>query len=236
MNEDLGVRINKYLSEAGVCSRREADRLIEQGLVFIDGNVAENGMKVMLNSVVTVNGKIVSKVNEQIYLAFNKPAGIVCTAEKKEKNNIIDYLNYPKRLMYAGRLDKDSTGLIIMTNDGELINKMMKARNHHEKEYIVTVKNKIDDSFINKMSSGVYLSELEVTTRKCKVTKIDDFTFKIILTQGLNRQIRRMCAELGNSVKKLHRVRIMNIFLNDLKEGKYRNLTEEELCKLKSLL
>lgn len=236
MNDNLGVRINKYLSEAGVCSRREADRLIEQGLVFIDGNVAENGMKVMPGNVVTVNGKIVSKVNEQIYLAFNKPAGIVCTAEKKEKNNIIDYLNYPKRLMYAGRLDKDSTGLIIMTNDGDLINKMMKARNHHEKEYIVTVKNKIDDSFINKMSSGVYLSELEVTTRKCKVTKIDDFTFKIILTQGLNRQIRRMCTELGNSVKKLNRVRIMNIFLNDLKEGKYRNLSDEELCKLKSLL
>lgn len=236
MNEDLGVRINKYLSEAGVCSRREADKLIEQGLVFIDGKLAENGMRVYENDTVSVNGKVVSKVEKQVYLAFNKPSGIVCTAEKKEKNNIINYINYPQRITYAGRLDKDSTGLIILTNDGDIINKMMKARNHHEKEYIVRVKNKIDADFIKRMSEGIYLDELEVTTRKCIVKKIDEYTFNIILTQGLNRQIRRMCKALGNSVVKLHRVRVMNVEIGDLKEGKYRELTSDELCKLKSML
>ena len=234
MDKSEPVRLNKFLSEAGACSRREADRLIEDGRVTIDGKVAEKGMKVMPGQVVKLNGKAVSKVDEMVVLAVNKPRGIVCTEEKREKNNIIKFLNYPTRITYAGRLDKDSRGLLIMTNNGDIINKMMRAGNCHEKEYKVTVDKEITPAFLKKMSEGVEI--LDTVTRPCKVTKIGKYTFKIILTQGLNRQIRRMCEALGYNVKDLYRTRIMNIEIGDLKEGKTRKLTEEELSGLYELI
>lgn len=235
MEENL-VRINKYLAEAGICSRREADRKIEASEVTIDGKIAQSGDKVMKGQVVCVNGIPVQKEEEMILLAMNKPVGIVCTAEKREKNNIIDYLNYPKRIYPVGRLDKDSEGLLLLTNNGDIVNKMMRAGNMHEKEYIVTVNKPISDSFIRGMAGGVLLVELNATTRKCHVKKLSNKTFKIVLTQGLNRQIRRMCEYFGYRVEKLVRVRIMNIELGDLKIGEYRAVTDEEYQKLLALL
>ena len=235
MVEDL-VRINKFLSEAGVCSRREADRKIEAGEVTIDGWVAVSGDKVAPGQTVLVNGKAIKKEEEMTLLAMNKPVGIVCTAEKREKNNIIDYLDYPKRVYPIGRLDKDSEGLILLTNNGDIVNKMMRAGNMHEKEYIVTVNKPISDSFIRGMAGGVPLVELGVTTRKCHVKKLSNRTFKIILTQGLNRQIRRMCEYFGYRVEKLVRVRIMNIELGELKTGEYREVTGEEYKRLLALI
>ena len=228
------VRLNKFLSEAGACSRREADRLIENGKVTVDGKVATMGMKVTPDQVVKVNGKTANKVEDMVVLAVNKPRGIVCTEEKREKNNIIKFLNYPTRITYAGRLDKDSRGLLIMTNNGDIINKMMRAGNCHEKEYKVTVDKEITPSFLKKMSEGVPI--LDTVTRPCKVEKIGKYTFKIILTQGLNRQIRRMCEALGYNVKDLYRTRIMNIEIGDLKEGKTRRLTDKELEGLYELI
>ena len=233
--EDL-VRINKFLSEAGVCSRREADRKIEAGEVTIDGRIAVSGDKVAPGQRVLVNGKEIKKEEEMILLAMNKPVGIVCTAGKREKNNIIDYLDYPKRVYPIGRLDKDSEGLILLTNNGDIVNKMMRAGNMHEKEYIVTVNKPISDSFIRGMAGGVPLVELGVTTRKCHVKKLSNRTFKIILTQGLNRQIRRMCEYFGYRVEKLVRVRIMNIELGELKTGEYREVTKEEYKRLLALI
>ena len=230
------VRINKFLSEAGVCSRREADRKIEAGEVTIDGRIAVSGDKVAFGQTVLVNGKVIKKEEEMILLAMNKPVGIVCTAEKREKNNIIDYIDYPKRVYPIGRLDKDSEGLILLTNNGDIVNKMMRAGNMHEKEYIVTVNKPISDSFIRGMAGGVPLVELDTTTRKCQVKKLSKRTFQIILTQGLNRQIRRMCEYFGYRVEKLVRVRIMNIKLGELKEGEYREVTGEEYRKLLSLI
>lgn len=227
------VRINKYIAEAGVCSRRGADKLIEEGKVTVNGKVAESGMKVTDGDVIVVDGKTISAAEEKLYFAFNKPVGIVCTAEKKEKNNIIDYISYDKRLVYAGRLDKDSEGLIIMTNDGDLVNDMMRARNGHEKEYIVTVNKEIDDDFIYAMSNGVYLDELDTTTKKCKVWKVGKKSFRIILTQGLNRQIRRMCEAFGVKVVSLKRDRIVNIMLGDLTPGQMRPISNKELSELK---
>lgn len=224
------VRLNKFLSEAGVCSRREADKLIESGQVTIDGKRAEMGMKVLPGQTVKVGRKIVSKQEEMVVLAVNKPVGIVCTEEKREKNNIIKFLNYPIRVTYIGRLDKDSRGLLLMTNNGDIINKMMRAGNQHEKEYKVTVDKEITPAFLKKMSEGVAI--LDTVTRPCKVEKIGKYTFSIILTQGLNRQIRRMCEALGYRVRDLQRVRIMNIKLDGLKEGQYRKLTDEELNQL----
>lgn len=235
MVEDL-VRINKFLSEAGVCSRREADRKIEAGEVTIDGRIAVSGDKVAPGQRVLVNGKEIKKEEEMILLAMNKPVGIVCTAEKREKNNIIDYLDYPKRVYPIGRLDKDSEGLILLTNNGDIVNKMMRAGNMHEKEYIVTVNKPISDSFIRGMAGGVPLVELGATTRKCHVKKLSNRTFKIILTQGLNRQIRRMCEYFGYRVEKLVRVRIMNIELGELKTGEYREVTKEEYKRLLALI
>ena len=235
MVEDL-VRINKFLSEAGVCSRREADRKIEAGEVTIDGRIAVSGDKVAPGQTVLVNGKAIKKEEEMILLAMNKPVGIVCTAEKREKNNIIDYLDYPKRVYPIGRLDKDSEGLILLTNNGDIVNKMMRAGNMHEKEYIVTVNKPISDAFIRGMAGGVPLVELGVTTRKCHVKKLSNRTFKIILTQGLNRQIRRMCEYFGYRVEKLVRVRIMNIELGELKTGEYREVTGEEYKRLLALI
>ena len=234
MEKNEPVRLNKFLSEAGACSRREADRLIEDGRVSVDGKTASMGMKVTRNQVVKVNGKTVSKVDDMVVLAVNKPRGIVCTEEKREKNNIIKFLNYPTRITYAGRLDKDSRGLLIMTNNGDIINKMMRAGNCHEKEYKVTVDKEITPNFLKKMSEGVEI--LDTVTRPCKVEKIGKYTFKIILTQGLNRQIRRMCEALGYKVKDLYRVRIMNIEIGDLKEGKTRRLTDKELEGLYELI
>ena len=221
------VRLNKYLSEAGVCSRREADRLIESGRVFVDGMRAKTGMKIVPGQVVKVGKKVVSKQDEMVVLAVNKPVGIVCTEERRERNSIIRFLNYPIRVTYIGRLDKDSKGLLLMTNNGDIINKMMRAGNMHEKEYKVTVDKEITKQFLDKMASGVPI--LDTITRPCKIKKIGKYTFQIILTQGLNRQIRRMCEALGYQVKELIRIRVMNIELGNLKEGEYRKLTDEEL-------
>ncbi|MEY8392503.1 pseudouridine synthase [Lachnospiraceae bacterium] len=222
------IRINKYLSEAGVCSRREADRQIEAERITINGKVALRGDKVYPGDVVMYGRKRVSKEEEAILIAVNKPVGIVCTSEKREKNNIVDFINYPKRIYPIGRLDKNSHGLILMTNQGELVNKMMRSANYHEKEYIVKVNQDITEEFIRGMKEGVYLEELGVSTRPCQAKKVGKRTFRIILTQGMNRQIRRMCEIFHFRVMDLKRVRIMNIRLGELKEGAYRNVTPEE--------
>lgn len=230
------MRLNKFLSEAGVCSRREADRLIEGGRVTVDGVKAVTGMQVDDASVVKVGKKVISNKEDKIVLAVNKPAGIICTEDKRIKNNIIRFLKYPKRVTYAGRLDKDSEGLLIMTNDGELINRMMRARYGHEKEYKVSIHKPVTEEFIRQMAEGVHLVDeekgMDVVTRPCTVRKAGTYTFTIILTQGLNRQIRRMCETLGCKVTRLVRTRIMNIELGRLKPGTYRKLTEQELKEL----
>ena len=228
------VRLNKYLSEAGVCSRREADRLIETGRVPVDGKKAVTGMRVMPGQVVKIGQKTVSRQDEMVVLAVNKPRGIVCTEERRERNSIVRFLDYPVRVTYVGRLDKDSRGLLLMTNNGDIINRMMRAANYHEKEYKVTVDKEITDDFIRKMASGVAI--LDTVTRPCRVEKLGKYTFRIILTQGLNRQIRRMCETLGYEVRDLVRVRIMNIRLGSLKEGEYRKLTDAELNELHEML
>ena len=229
------TRINKYLSEVGYCSRRAADKLIEDGRVTINGEVPLMGTKIVEGDVVKVDGKSVFKKDEKaVYLVLNKPRGIVCTTDTRvEKDNIIDFLNYPKRIFPIGRLDKASEGLILMTNDGDIVNKILRARNNHEKEYIVQVNKPIDNDFIKKMSQGVPI--LDTVTRPCKVEQLSRVRFKIILTQGLNRQIRRMCEYLGYHVQQLKRVRIMNIHL-DLPNGKYREMTKEEFRELNNLL
>ena len=224
------VRLNKYLSEAGVCSRREADRLIETGRVTVDGQRAQTGMRIVPGQVVKVGNKVVSKQDEMIVLAVNKPRGIVCTEERRERDSIVRFMNYPVRVTYIGRLDKDSHGLLLMTNNGDIINKMMRAANKHEKEYKVTVDKEITEDFLKKMAAGVPI--LDTVTRPCTVKKIGKYTFSIILTQGLNRQIRRMCEALGYEVKDLLRVRVMNITLDGLKDGQYRKLTDQELNEL----
>ena len=226
------VRLNKYLSAQGICSRREVDKYIEAGKVTINGHMAGMGEKVDGTEEILFDGKLVSAAREEkIVLAMNKPAGIVCSS--KEKDNIIDYLKYPKRVYPVGRLDKDSTGLILLTNDGELMNEILKARNYHEKEYEVRVRERITADFIRGMSEGVWLSELGVKTRPCKVKKVDAYTFRIILTQGLNRQIRRMCAYFNFRVVTLKRIRIMNIPLGELKEGEWREIKGRELRELR---
>ena len=222
----------EYLSEIGYCSRRAADKLIEQGRVTINGEVPEMGTKISEEDQVRINGKLVSQPRKKkmVYLAFNKPAGIVCTTDtKREKNNIIDYINYPTRIFPIGRLDKPSEGLIFLTNDGDIVNKILRARNKHEKEYEVTVHKPVTKEFVQAMSTGVPI--LDTVTRKCFVKQTDKKKFKIILTQGLNRQIRRMCEELEYDVKKLKRVRIMNIKL-DIPVGTYRDFTVKELNQI----
>lgn len=228
------VRLNKYLSEAGVCSRREADRLIESGKVTVDGLPARTGMRIIPGQVIKVGRKTVSKQDDMVVLAVNKPKGIVCTEEKREKNSIVRFLNYPVRVTYVGRLDKDSRGLLLMTNNGDIINRMMRAANRHEKEYKVTVDHEITTEFLHRMAAGVPI--LDTVTRPCTVKRIGKYTFSIILTQGLNRQIRRMCRALGYEVKDLVRVRVMNIRLDGLKEGEYRKLTDQELEELYDLI
>ena len=234
MNEKL-TRLNKYLSEVGYCSRREADKLIDAGRVTINGIVPEMGTKVTPDDVIAVDGKEIKNTKENfVYLVFNKPVGIVCTTDTRvEKNNIIDFINYPKRIFPIGRLDKPSEGLIFLTDDGDIVNKILRATNNHEKEYIVTVNKSISKNFIQRMANGVPI--LNTITKKCYVEKLDANTFKIILTQGLNRQIRRMCEYLDYEVKTLKRVRIMNINL-DVPVGKYREFTQQEITELNKLL
>lgn len=234
-NKKEPVRLNKYLSEAGICSRREADKLIAAGKITVDGERAEMGMRVIPGKQeIRMGKKVISKKDEMVVLAVNKPAGIVCTEDRRERDSIVRFLNYPIRVTYIGRLDKDSTGLLLMTNNGDIINKMMRAGNYHEKEYKVTVDHEITADFLEKMASGVEI--LDTVTRPCRVEKIGTYTFRIILTQGLNRQIRRMCEALGYQVKKLKRERIMNIELGNLKEGMYRELTDEELDTLYDMI
>lgn len=236
MEEKL-TRLNKYLSEAGYCSRREADRLIDAGRVTINGIVPEMGTKVKESDVVEVDGKsIAERKSDFVYLAFNKPVGIVCTTDTRvEKNNIIDFLKYPKRIFPIGRLDKPSEGLIFLTDDGDIVNKILRASNNHEKEYVVSVDKPISQTFIKRMAGGIHLTDLNKTTNPCIVEKIDSLTFRIILTQGLNRQIRRMCEYLTYEVTSLKRTRIMNVKL-DVPVGEYREFTSEELKALNTLL
>lgn len=230
------IRINKYFTSIGYCSRRKADKLIEEGRITVNGKLPEMGQKINPDvDDVRVNGKRVGKSEEKpVYLAFNKPVGIVCTTDTRvEKDNIIDYINYPSRIFPIGRLDKPSEGLIFLTNDGDIVNKILRARNHHEKEYIVTVDRVVNQEFVNRMSSGIPI--LDTVTRDCEVEKITDYVFRIVLTQGLNRQIRRMCEYLGYDVISLKRIRIMNVSL-DVPVGEYRDLTSDELNELKALV
>ncbi|MFO0494263.1 MAG: 23S rRNA pseudouridine(2604) synthase RluF [Flavobacteriia bacterium] len=235
MDDLTSTRINKYLSEAGFCSRRAADKLIEQGRVTINGLVPEMGTKITPGDEVCVDGKLITAPKEEfIYIAFNKPVGIVCTTDNsREKDNIIDFINHPKRIFPIGRLDKPSEGLIFLTNDGDIVNKILRARNNHEKEYIVTVNKPITQDFIDKMSKGVPI--LDTITRECYVRQNNPYTFTIILTQGLNRQIRRMCEFLDYKVVKLKRIRIMNIVL-DVPVGKWRYLNPTEMNEIHSLV
>lgn len=235
MKLEQPVRINKYLSEIGYCSRREADKLIDAKKVTINGKVPEMGTKVQDGDEVRVKGKLVGQQKEKpVYIAFNKPVGIVCTTDTKvEKNNIIDFIKYPSRIFPIGRLDKPSEGLIFLTNDGDIVNKILRARNNHEKEYIVSVDKPINAGFIKKMGAGVPI--LDTVTRKCFVEQTGKFEFRIILTQGLNRQIRRMSEYLGYNVTKLKRTRIMNIEL-DVPVGKWRNITKKELKEINRLV
>ena len=227
------TRINKYLSESGYCSRREADRLIEQKRIKINGELALVGSKVTDQDKITVDDKPIKKQNEFVYLAFNKPIGITSTTDQAIKDNIVDYINYHKRIFHIGRLDKDSEGLILMTNDGDIVNQILRAENNHEKEYIVVVNKKITQEFLTNMSKGVPI--LDTITKPCIIKQTGEKTFKIILTEGLNRQIRRMCDYFGYQVVSLKRIRIMNIHL-DVPVGKYRELTSKELDQLFKLI
>lgn len=235
MQEPKQTRINKYLSEVGYCSRRAADKLIEQGRITLNGKVPEMGTKVVEGDEIRVDGQLISESSEKpVYIAFNKPIGIVCTTDTQvEKDNIIDFINYPSRIFPIGRLDKPSEGLIFLTNDGDIVNKILRARNHHEKEYIVTVDKPITQRFLQRMRNGIPI--LDTTTRQCEVEQMSKFEFKIILTQGLNRQIRRMCEYLYFNVTKLRRVRIMNVEL-DIPVGKWRDLTDSELIEIHRLV
>lgn len=235
MTEPSSIRINKYLTEAGFCSRREADKLIDAGRVTINGKVPELGTRITEGDEVKVDGKpILPPKEEHTYIALNKPVGIVCTTDTRvEKDNIIDFINYPKRIFPIGRLDKPSEGLILLTSDGDIINKILRARNNHEKEYLVTVDRPVTADFVKRMGGGIPI--LDTVTRKCEVEQTGRFTFRIILTQGLNRQIRRMCEYLGYAVLKLQRIRIMNIRL-DTPVGKWRHLSKAELVELNRLI
>ena len=236
------MRLNKFLSSIGFCSRRQADKYIENGKIYIDDSVAGLGTELYDKQKVYFEKTYIGQIDDlnlkqRIVLAVNKPRGIVCTSSDKDRaENIVDFINYPLRIYPVGRLDKDSEGLLLMTNDGSLVNALMKAKNHHEKEYMVEVNKNIDETFLQAMSAGVYIKELKVKTRKCYIEKISEKSFKIILTQGLNRQIRRMCESLGFKVLSLRRIRIVNITLGKLKTGEYRKLSTTELDTLDSLI
>ncbi|WPS87743.1 23S rRNA pseudouridine(2604) synthase RluF [Brevibacillus halotolerans] len=224
------MRINKFISETGYCSRREADKLIEAGRVTINGVIAEVGSQATSEDDVKIDGKALGIKKEAIYIALNKPVGITCTTERHIKGNIIDFVNHPERIFPIGRLDKDSEGLILLTNDGDIVNKILRAENNHDKEYIVTVDKPITDSFLKGMASGVRI--LGTTTKPCQVQRMNERSFRIILTQGLNRQIRRMCQVFGYKVQRLQRIRIMNIHLDGIKKGEWRDVTTKELNQL----
>ena len=227
------IRINKYLASCGICSRRDADKLIEMGKVYVNGVKASSGMKLDGSEEIIVGGKTVSGPEKKAYLAFYKPVGVTVSEKDSHAEKLIgELIDYPVRVTYAGRLDKDSEGLMLLTNDGDLIERMMRGANGHEKEYVVRIKNKVSDELINKFKEGIYLKDLEQTTRPAFAEKLSDYTFKVILTQGLNRQIRRMCKACGAEVRSLKRVRIVNILLGDLKPGEYRELTASELSEL----
>jgi 23S rRNA pseudouridine2604 synthase len=228
------IRINKYISEKGLCSRREADELIRQGRVTINGKKAEMGSKVYPGDVVKLGGKALKPKEPPVYIAFNKPVGIVCTTDRHERDNIIDFIGFPKRIFPVGRLDKESEGLIFLTSDGDIVNKILRAGNNHEKEYIVTVDKPITQGFIESMSKGVRI--LGTITKKCKVVQLSKYAFRIILTEGMNRQIRRMCEVFGYEVIKLKRIRIMNVSLGSLPVGRWRYLTQDELKTINRLV
>lgn len=232
--EQEHISLNKYISETGLCSRREADKLIEAGRVKINEVVARKGNRATATDKVYIDDVLITKETKPVYVALNKPVGIICTTDQREPDNIIDYLGFQERIFPIGRLDKMSQGLILLTNDGDIVNKILRAGNYHEKEYIVTVNKPIDSSFIKSMSAGVPI--LDTVTNPCKVTQIDEFTFKIILTQGLNRQIRRMCEYLDYHVRSLNRVRIMNISLDGIDYDTWRYLTEKEISELMDLV
>lgn len=233
----VAVRLNKYLSEAGICSRREADRLIELGKVTVDGQIAVTGQKILPTQKILVDGRNAVREKEMVLLAVNKPRGIVCSSKSQGKDvTIEEFLHYPKRIYSIGRLDKDSEGLLLMTNNGEILNKIMRAGNYHEKEYLVEVDRPVNEAFIKQMSEGIELEELNTVTRPCRVEQTGKRQFRIVLTQGLNRQIRRMCESLGYHVTSLRRIRIMNIRLGHLKTGAYRNVTDSEMETLYELL
>ena len=227
------MRLNKYLAHCGICSRREADRLIDQGQVKVDGCPTVSGQTVDGTEEITVSGKPVQKRERTVVLAYNKPMGVTCTEKDPHaEKTLTDMIQYPVRVTYAGRLDKDSEGLLLLTNDGDLIQAMMKGSNHHEKEYIVKVDREITKNFLNQMERGIYLKDLDVTTKPCKAERIGRFTFKLVLTQGLNRQIRRMCSACGYQVKGLKRVRVMHVQLGNLKSGEYAELSREDVERL----
>lgn len=230
----LSINLNKFISSTGICSRREAEKLIVAGSVTINGEISQLGNRVFEGDIVKVNGQVLKAKPKTLYIAFNKPVGIVCTTDSKERKNIVKFINHPERLFPIGRLDKPSEGLIFLTNDGDIVNKILRAGNNHEKEYIVTVNQTITDDFIQKMSQGIPI--LGTVTKKCKVEKINNFTFKIILTQGLNRQIRRMCEYLNYEVNKLKRTRIMNVSLDNLEIGEWRELTQDEMGKINAMI
>lgn len=228
------MRINKFLAETGIVSRRGADKWIEEGRVTINGELATVGSKVEDGDAVCVDGKPVQKEEQLVYIALNKPVGITSTTERHIEGNVVDFVNHPLRIFHIGRLDKESEGLLLLTNDGDIVNEILRAENHHEKEYVVQVDKPLTDQFLKKMASGVEI--LDTKTLPCKVEKVSSHVFKIILEQGLNRQIRRMCSALGYSVRRLQRIRIMNIHLGNLKVGQWRDLTEKERTELFKLL
>jgi 23S rRNA pseudouridine2604 synthase len=228
---DPSISLNKFISSTGICSRREADRMIEAGRVQLNGTTAKKGNRVNSGDEVLLDGAPLKAKPKAVYLALHKPPGITCTTDRKDKSNIIDFLNYPERIFHIGRLDKASTGLIFLTNDGDIVNEILREQNEHEKEYIVTVNKPINASFVRRMSEGIPI--LGTVTKKCQVEKIGRQAFRIVLTQGLNRQIRRMCDYLGYDVVTLKRVRIMNVHLGGLKPGQWRYLTDEELKELR---
>jgi 23S rRNA pseudouridine2604 synthase len=227
------VRINKAISDSGYCSRRKADTLIEQGKVTINGMVATLGDRAMPEDEVRVDGKLITENENLVYIKLNKPVGITCTTDRRVEGNVVDFINHKERIFHVGRLDKPSEGLLLMTNDGDIVNKILRAGNDHEKEYIVRVDRPVTQDFVLRMGSGIYLEELQTTTKRCEVEQLSRFVFRIVLVQGLNRQIRRMCEYLGYEVVSLKRIRIMNIGLEDLKVGEWRNLTAKELQGLK---
>ncbi|MBR1650859.1 MAG: rRNA pseudouridine synthase [Lachnospiraceae bacterium] len=236
MEVNENIRINKYLASCGICSRRDADKLIEMGKVYVNGVKASSGMKLDGSEEIIVNGKTVSGPEKKAYLAFYKPVGVTVSEKDSHAEKLIgELIDYPVRVTYAGRLDKDSEGLMLLTNDGDLIERMMRGANGHEKEYVVRIKNKVSDELIKKFKEGIYLKDLEQITRPAFAEKLSDYTFKVILTQGLNRQIRRMCKACGAEVRSLKRVRIVNILLGDLKPGEFRELTASELSELMRL-